>query len=426
MQEITLFLSIAYNMKIVFLSDDFPPTSFGGAGISTYELALGMKKAGHEVFVITTCRNLAEVGSREQDGLIVYRILSNYSPRWRMWRSLYNPSALREVKQILRELQPNVVHINNVHYHLSYYVFVLARRYAQATVFTARDAMSFSFGKLSTHRYLNTLDPKVTIREHILQAGRRFNPFYNLSVKSFLSLADRRLAVSNSLQQALLKNGIQDVRVLHTGIAPAQWQVSEDKIVAFQKKHNLEGKKIILFSGRLSNGKGGNVLLQAFAHICESIPNARLLIAGTNDGFLERVVTELSISGLEEKVVFTGWIDRDDIPVVYAVADVVVVPSLCLDAFPRVVLEAMATGKPVAGTCFGGASEVIEGGVTGCVINPLSVGDISMKVIDLLKNPEKCKRFGEAGYQRIMRDFNLEDKVKEYIVVYESVVKETV
>lgn len=55
-------------MRVLFLSDDFPPESFGGAGISTYELAKGFQKAGHEVFVITTVRNEADAGGERLRG----------------------------------------------------------------------------------------------------------------------------------------------------------------------------------------------------------------------------------------------------------------------------------------------------------------------------------------------------------------------
>src|SRR3990167_770143 len=102
-------------MKIVFLSDDFPPTSFGGAGISTYELALGMKKAGHEVFVITTCRKGSDAGEIEYQGLRVFKIASDYAPRWRAYISLYNIPVIRRVESLLKEIVPDVVHINNVH-----------------------------------------------------------------------------------------------------------------------------------------------------------------------------------------------------------------------------------------------------------------------------------------------------------------------
>src|SRR3989344_7151898 len=100
-------------MKILFLSDDFPPTSFGGAGISTYDLARGMQQTGQEVFIVTTCRNRIDEGESEYHSLKIFKIRSNYHERWRAYRSLYNPRVVREVKRIMKTIRPDVVHINN-------------------------------------------------------------------------------------------------------------------------------------------------------------------------------------------------------------------------------------------------------------------------------------------------------------------------
>ena len=92
-------------MKIVFLSDDFPPISYGGAGISTFELALGMKKAGQEVYVITTCPRQEDVGETKYQGLKVFRIKSDYEERWRACRSLYNRPVVKQVKELLEKIK---------------------------------------------------------------------------------------------------------------------------------------------------------------------------------------------------------------------------------------------------------------------------------------------------------------------------------
>lgn len=90
-------------MKILFLSDDFPPQSFGGAGISTYELAVGMKDAGHKVFVITTCRKKSDAGELDYHGIKIFRIASDYPDKWRAYRSLYNQPVVCEVEELLKK-----------------------------------------------------------------------------------------------------------------------------------------------------------------------------------------------------------------------------------------------------------------------------------------------------------------------------------
>ena len=157
-------------MKILFLSDDFPPQSFGGAGISTYDLACGMKKAGQEVYVITTCRNRDEAGKSNYNGIEIWKIASNYPGKLRAYLSLYNPPVIRQLEKLLKEIRPDVVHVNNVHFYLSYHAIKLSKRYAKIVVFTARDAMSFSFGKLVTKRYLETQDARANFLASLGQA----------------------------------------------------------------------------------------------------------------------------------------------------------------------------------------------------------------------------------------------------------------
>ena len=373
---------ISNGMKILFLSDDFPPTSFGGAGISTYDLARGIKKAGHEVFVITTCRKENEAGESDYNGLKVFKIASDYPGKWRAYVSLYNRPVIRKLEDILKRVKPDVVHANNIHHYLSYHSLKIAKKYAKVVI-TFRDVMSFSFGKLMTRKYLENLDARTTWLDHLKQAKKRWNPLRNLIIKYYLGYADKRFAVSYALKKALEQNGIKDVEVIHTGIDLSEYYQSP-------REHN---KKIIFFAGRLSDAKGAKVVEKAMQIISKKIPDAELLTAGTGG----------------------KWLNREEMKLAYAASNIVLVPSVCFDAFPRTVLEAMASARPVVGTCYGGASEAIVDSVTGYVVNPFNIKEMAEKIIDLLKNPEKAEKFGKAGYERVKKDFNL-DKVTDSLL----------
>jgi glycosyltransferase involved in cell wall biosynthesis len=93
-------------------------------------------------------------------------------------------------------------------------------------------------------------------------------------------------------------------------------------------------------------------------------------------------------------------------------------PSVCFDAFEGVNMEVMASQKPVISTCYGGSPEVVEDGVTGYIIDPRDTNRIAEKAIDLHKNPQKAEQLGRTGYARVKKNFNLEDKIKAYIMMY--------
>ena len=407
-------------MRIVFLSDDFPPQSFGGAGIVAYDFALGMKGLGHEVFVITTCRNRDEAGESEFHGLKVWKILSNYSPRWRSYLSLYNPRVVRQVGKLLQKIKPDVVHANNIHFYLSYHSLVVAKRFSKAVVITLHDVMAFNFGKLNTRQYLENFDAHTTWFDHARQAKKRWNPLRNLFIRKYLRGVDKLFAVSQALKKALEQNGIKNVETMYFGADVNLWRTNGVEAAQFRERYNLKNKKIILFGGRLSDAKGGGKALEAMAEIAKEVDNVILLVAGKIDGYATLMKEMADKLGMADRLVFTGWIERDEIKYAYACADLVLVPSIIFDSFPRIILEAMASGRPVVGTCYGGAPEIIEDGLTGYVVNPFHTKEMAEKMLDLLKNPEKAERFGKAGYERVKTHFDLNEKILQINSFYQE------
>jgi len=98
-------------MKILFLSDDFPPESFGGAGLMAFILAGGLKERGHELSVITTVQDKSKEGVMEYEGVKLYRIYSSYHRIFVNYLSLYNPFILPKVEKIMSEIEPITIEV---------------------------------------------------------------------------------------------------------------------------------------------------------------------------------------------------------------------------------------------------------------------------------------------------------------------------
>jgi len=157
--------------------------------------------------------------------------------------------------------------------------------------------------------------------------------------------------------------------------------------------------------------------------VAKVVPEVVLLVVASLDNYTNQLKRDAERLGVGDKLIFTGWVGRDEIKYIYACVDLVLVPSICFDSFPRIVLEAMASGKPVISTPFGGAKEIIGDGITGYVVNPLVGNGLAEKVIDLLENSEKSKRFGQVGKERVKKYFNICDKTMRLIVFYENLIK---
>lgn len=405
-------------MKIAVLQDDLPPHHVGGGGVIAYRLAKEFVRKGHTVIAITTVQDPAYVGREVVDGIEIYRLYSTYHPRLRAYRSLYNPSIVRHVKELLQRFAPDVVHVHNVHTHLSYCSLLAARRYGGKVVMTEHDAMSFHFGKLpsATDPSSTELSPAAYRESFVRQLAMyrwRYNPFRTPIIRRILRAnVDATVAVSHALARALEDNGISVGAVIHNGINVAEWARLAN-LNAFKELHGLRDQ-VIFFGGRLSEPKGALHMLKALPALLARAPNAQLLIVGKRDAFAERMVALATELGISESLIFAGWLTGEAVTAAYHAANVVVAPSIYLDPFPTVNLEAFASKKPVVATCFGGSRELVDDGVSGHIVNPLNTEELSAKVLDLLTDTEKAIAFGLAGHARVSAEFTLEKQANAY------------
>lgn len=402
-------------MKIVILNDDFPPFHEGGTGIIAEQLAKGFSQAGHEILVITTVRRQEDAGRAPAvPGISIIRLYSKYHERWRAYRSLYNPTVVGEVSRLLEEFAPDIVHVHNVHFHLSYYSIVLARKYAHKVYMTAHDAMSFNPGKLPLGENVYHESAWEQCKTH----RWRYNPLRNVVIHHILKCnVDKIIAVSNALKRALNANGIGNVAVVHNGIDVSTWQRPQG-VESFKAERGV-GKAAILFGGRLSGAKGALKVVEALAIVACAVPDAQLLVIGKKDSHADDMLILARTLGVEERVIFTGWMMGDDLRRAYYATAIAAVPSLYLDPFPTINLEAFACGKPVVATRFGGSSEIVEDGINGYIVNPLVVEELSTKISDLLVDEKKNKLFGEAGYTHVVKNFSLSGQVAAYAQLFD-------
>lgn len=414
-------------LKILLLTDNFTPEKLGsGSGAVVYSLAKKLLKNNHKIFIISTVQNKSEEGESNFKGIKIFRIYSNYHPRWQGWRSLYNFQIIPRVKKIIKEIKPDVVHAHILHYYLSYHCLRIARKYAKSVFLTIHDVMPIHYGKLMPKNE----NYKISIWTQIGEAKKRYNPFRNIIIRHYLRYVDKIFAVSNSLKKVLEIHNIKGTEVIYNGIDVNDWETDTEKIRKFKQEHNLQNRRAIFFCGRLSGAKGGDQILKAVALIKDKIKNITLLIAGQKNQYVEEMEELVKELGIEKNVIFTEWLKPDELKTAYHSIDISVLPSLCFETFGMTNLEAMACKKPVISSYFGGPEEVVvdpaKGGAsaqTGYLINPYDIELMAEKILDLLNNPKKAKRFGQAGYQRAKKEFSVEKQVEKTMKWYKKYLK---
>ncbi|MCX8130439.1 MAG: glycosyltransferase family 4 protein [Clostridia bacterium] len=186
-----------------------------------------------------------------------------------------------------------------------------------------------------------------------------------------------------------------------------------------KQKYSLNGYKVVLFVGRLSNKKGVHILLKALKTVMSKHKKVALVIVGSK-WFGENKTDEYTIllknlaKELTGPIVFTGFLPPSEIPPYYNLADVFVCPSQWNEPLARVHYEAMAAGIPIITTNRGGNSEVIHGYGNGKVINDYSNPETLASCINyFLENPAKCLEHGKKGRKLAEEKFNWERVAKE-------------
>jgi glycosyltransferase involved in cell wall biosynthesis len=168
------------------------------------------------------------------------------------------------------------------------------------------------------------------------------------------------------------------------------------------------GELRLLAVGRLVEKKGFDVLLEAAARL--QVPFRLRLVGEGPDR--ERLAGAVRTAGLEDRVELVGERTHVELPVEYAAADIVVVPSIAdssgdRDGLPNVVLEAMASGRPVVASGVGAIATGVEHGDTGILVPPGDREALAAAIAELAHSPERRDRLGRAGRARVEHEFAL-------------------
>lgn len=403
-------------MKILFLTDSFPPDNFGGAGIVAHNLATKLGQVGHEIWVITAVQNKDKAGQFKENGLTVIKLYSDYHERWRAWRGINNHYLVREIKKLIKEIKPDIVHAHNIHQHISYKSLKIAKAVAKGVFLTAHDVMLFYYDKLMPRG--DNYCFRIKTADRIKIARKRYNPFREIFIRHYLKYADKIFAVSQSLKDLLAINGIKNVEVVYNAIEPGNWQAKSSEIEDFKDKYSLRDKKVILFGGRLSGSKGAEQIIMALAKIKDSNKEIRLLVAGQKGKYTEHLLKLAQEFNVEGNIIFTGWLDPKSLKLAYYNANLCVFPSLCYETFGLTLIEAMACHKPVVSSYFGGPKEIVIDNQTGYLVNPSEIEQLTAKITDLLNNSAKAEAFGQAGYNRVVELFSMDKQIAKTLAWY--------
>jgi glycosyltransferase involved in cell wall biosynthesis len=248
---------------------------------------------------------------------------------------------------------------------------------------------------------------------HIRETFVEFPRLWAVFQRFVAALSTRIVCISESVASQFDRRiRRRKVDVVHNGIPRNEVVPPGPERIARLRMHwGLQDATTVGVVGRINLGrKGQHLLVEAAARLVDSHASARFLVVGspypgTEDEEL-RLRDLIRTRGLENRFVLTG--EMGDLPLIYGLLDVVVVPSPVPETFGNTAPEAMAYGVPVVGSNLGGTAEIVEHGVTGYLFPPGDPGALAACLDVLLADPRRRAAMGEAGRRSFAERFEFE------------------
>jgi glycosyltransferase involved in cell wall biosynthesis len=231
---------------------------------------------------------------------------------------------------------------------------------------------------------------------------------------------DRLVGNSHAVVDFYRKVGVPDDRLAMIYSGTDDNEPPAIDRVAIRAELGFEaGAPLVLFAGRLAEQKRVDDLLKAVDLLQHVQPDMRTLIVGEGP-LRERLEETARAFQLDGRVRFLGH--RDDVPRLMAAADVIVLPS-SYEGLPNVVLEAMRFRKPVVATSAPGTTEVVVDNETGVLVPVGNVMLLARAIRDLVRDPARASRLGEAGRARVEAHFRADMMVAQFANLYEELAR---
>jgi phosphatidylinositol alpha-mannosyltransferase len=236
-------------------------------------------------------------------------------------------------------------------------------------------------------------------------------------LEQYFRKVDGMIAVSSVARDSVSKYFPGDYRIIPNGIDTGRFHPDVHPIESLK-----EFSPKILFVGRFEPRKGLKYLLQAFPLIIERFPTTKLIVVGS--GFLERYYRRYVEEHIRENVIFVGHVSPDDLPRYYASCDIYCSPATGAESFGIVLLEAMATKKPIVASDIPGYRTILEDKKEGLFFEVCTPTSLAEKVIYLLNNSQQMKAMGEAGRKKALH-YDWEIVTKQVLDFYSEVLHTT-
>jgi glycogen(starch) synthase len=411
-------------VKILTLSNYYPPFEIGGWEQLTRDVCDRLKHRGHAVHVLTSNHRAKEL-KKDKPGII--RKLHLESPDhvhyhshyilFRHWRERQNILLL---KKIVRGFNPDIIFVNgmwNLPISLAQHaeqvlpgrvVYYLASTWPMdVDAHTAYWSIHFNGYRLRfLRRYLLNF-----LMEHFLPNTPRTSLTF-----------PRALSVSKYMRDYLVSHKAipkSRITVVYNGVEldrfiPKKWGPPRDNVR-------------LIYAGRFSPNKGVHTVIEGLCLLMKAFPeisvNATLLGSGAASytNHLRALVEQCEMHRI---ISFRDWVPRRKMSTILGEYDILIFPSPFPEALPRIVQEAMACGLVVIGTTTGGTPEILQDGVNGLTFEAGNASSLAEKIAQTASCWERMITLGKAARKTVEARFGLDRMVDELEANFNQLIQE--
>ncbi len=376
-------------MKILLITNLYPPQELGGYGRAMADFVWGLRKLGHEITVI--CSNAPYLNTTHEN------------QEYEINRSLSLKGSYEGgVNNILDPIKRSKIDQDNI----ALLKEILLDQNWTGILIGNLDLIGLEI--LPT--LINTGLP---ILHHIGFMEPSFSSLGIPKIKRYVLLS-ASYAVYESLVQKGFK--VEHSNIIYPGARVELFDNNLNKRKLPELPDGSQNKPLCIgFAGLLMSSKGLHTLIEALVKLKDLGIFTRTYIAGGEfgHGYKEALENFLNQNHIRDSVFFTGSLTRSQLSRFFRLNHIFVFPSIYPEAFGIVQAEAMASGLALISSGVGGSKELVEPGINGWLFKKEDPNDLSQKLLKLAKNPQLIHTFGQNGKRIAYENFSTLSSAKK-------------
>jgi len=389
-------------MRILLLTNLYPPQELGGYGRSMADFAWGLASRGHQILVLTSDSSyLGDSSTKGTSGETICRKLI-------LCGSYQGGVNLHKDPQVIR----NIEWINNK---------TIEKLLLKEGPFDA--ALVGNLDLLSNNPLNYLLSAKIPVIHHIGFVNPPFTADH-MPKSAIYTLVAASAAVGKSMEQAgLMNNTKKTIPIVYPGV---RTDLFGDSISERALPQPLNGKSLagmlgttsnpikLCYAGLLMSSKGAHTLISALLLLRKLNIKFQVNIAGNSfqQDYCNHLKDQLKKNNIDS-VNFVGQLNRPALARFFRLHHICVFPSIYPEAFGIVGAEAMASGIALISSGVGGAAELFENNVSGLLFEPNEPNSLAEKILNLCKQPQNLNQIAKAGMARATASLSVYESAKK-------------